>query len=339
MAAFFNNMLQQFNPGILQPQAQPTATPRSHVKMRDPDPYDGNDPTKLCSFISQCKLVFRTRPEEYRSDHLRIMYAVSWLKGTAQHWFEPNLALADHQLPAHAQFWDDFENALTATFGEPDPIASATNKLDNLVMKDYHHLNKFNIEFNEYSTITGFSKHDLYTCYYKGLAPCIKDALVFSGRPNTLAALREHAQQLDMRYWECKDEEKAHASPSKVTGSSSSKSSTTSAATTSSSAKTSSASKNPSRLSTPSSSSSLKKPDLTKILGPDGKLLPEEKERRKKNDLCMICGSKNHFADKCDHQKETTKAHANELETVIEDDAQSDNGSNPAEAESSDTPN
>jgi hypothetical protein len=181
MAAFFNNMLQQFNPGILQPQAQPAAAPHSCVKTRDPDPYDGNDPTKLRSFISQCKLVFRTRPEEYRSDHLRIMYAVSWLKGTAQRWFELNLTLADHQLPAHARFWDDFENALTATFGKPDPIASATNKLDNLVMKDYHHLNKFNIKFNEYSTITGFSERDLYARYYKGLAPRIKDALVFSG--------------------------------------------------------------------------------------------------------------------------------------------------------------
>jgi hypothetical protein len=202
MTAFFNTMMPQFQAQAVigqpsNPLAPPAPAHRSRVKTRDPDPYDGSDPSKLRSFLSQCKLVFRSRPDDYRSDHLKIMYAVSWLKDTAQRWFEPNLALADHQLPRHARYWDDFENALTATFGEPDPIASATNKLENLVMKDYHHLNKYNIDFNEYSTIAGFSDRDLYARYYKGLAPRIKDALVFSGRPTTLAALRERAQHRD----------------------------------------------------------------------------------------------------------------------------------------------
>ncbi len=56
-----------------------------------------------------------------------------------------------------------------------------------------------------------------------------------------------------------------------------------------------------SRLSTPASSSKPNKPDLSKVLGPDGKLLPEEKECHKKNDLCMVCGNKGHYSDKCPH--------------------------------------
>ena len=73
--------------------------PRTRIKTRDPDTYDGNDPTKLCAFISQCKLVFRARPEDFDDDEVKITYAVSWLKGTAQRWYEPTLALEDHQLP------------------------------------------------------------------------------------------------------------------------------------------------------------------------------------------------------------------------------------------------
>ena len=32
--------------------------PRHRVKTREPDAYDGTDPSKLHAFLSQCKLVF-----------------------------------------------------------------------------------------------------------------------------------------------------------------------------------------------------------------------------------------------------------------------------------------
>ena len=32
--------------------------PRQRVKAREPDSYDGTDPSKLRAFLSQCKLVF-----------------------------------------------------------------------------------------------------------------------------------------------------------------------------------------------------------------------------------------------------------------------------------------
>ena len=55
------------------------------------------------------------------------------------------------------------------------------HKLDNLHMQDHHSITKYNVEFNEYATITGFNEGALFAKYYKGLAPCIKDGLVYSG--------------------------------------------------------------------------------------------------------------------------------------------------------------
>ena len=75
--------------------------PRTRVKTKDPKPYDGNDPAKLRAFLSQCKLVFRARPDDFEDDEVKITYAVSWLKGTAQRWYEPNLALVDYDLPEY----------------------------------------------------------------------------------------------------------------------------------------------------------------------------------------------------------------------------------------------
>lgn len=323
MMAFFTSMTQHMHAN--QPAAYPPMphyqASRSRVKTHDPEPYDGSDPSKLRAFLAQCRLVFRTRPDEYRDDSLKIMYAVSWLSGTAQRWYEPNIALDEEDLPDYALTWRAFEEALKATFGEPDPVASATQKLDNLYMKDHHHLNKYNVDFNEYSTLTGFDEKALYAKYYKGLAPRIKDGLALTGRPTTLARLRERAQGLDLRYWERKEEERSQPSASKAS-TSTSRSSGTSSATSSSfpkPASTTTQSKSSSRFSTPSGSSSKSnKPDLSKILGPDGKLLPEEKERRKQNDLCMVCGEKGHYSDKCPHRKDNSKGRAATLEECEE---------------------
>jgi len=191
------------------------------------------------------------------------MFAVSWLTGTAQRWFEPNLALPDHELPQYARVWGDFVEALQSTFGEPNPFTSATNKLNNLVMKNHHHLNKYDVKFSEYATLTGFNERALFARYYKGLAPRLKDAMLYGPRPTTYTQLRERAQECDLRYWEHNSEDRPQASDAKASGSSSSQSFGTSSATSSDSSKTASASKNPSRSSTPASSSSEEQSDCS----------------------------------------------------------------------------
>ncbi len=135
-------------------------------------------------------MIFRSHPDDFCANNLKIMFTVSWMKGTAQHWFEPNLELEEDELPNFTVSWYNFEDALKATFSEPDPVASATTNLENLVMHDHHHLNKYNIDFNEYSSLSGFNECALYTRYYKGLVPRLKDTLVFSGHPVMLAQLR-----------------------------------------------------------------------------------------------------------------------------------------------------
>ncbi len=319
--------------------------PCQHVKAREPDPYDGTEPSKLHAFLSQCKLVFRSSPYAFANDELKIMYAVSYLKGTALHWFEPNLALDEIDLPVHAYVWQAFEEELKSTFGEPDPVTSATQKLDNLSMKDSHHITKYNVEFNEYATLTGFDNHALYAKFYKGLALRIKDSLAVVGRPTNLDGLRDRAQQLDLCYWERKDEEQATTATSRNSSakplSTRSSSSNATTSTSYSSRSNPAQSRNSSRASTPAASSSAaqpksKKPDLLKILGPDRKLLPEEKERHRKNDLCMICGSKNHFADKCPSNKDKTQGRAAQLEEV---DKEPDSEGSASEDSSSELPN
>jgi hypothetical protein len=277
--------------------------------------------------------MFRSHPNNFTDDQFKITYTISWLKGTALHWYEPNLVLDKDDLPDYTLYWGAFEEALKATFGKPDPVTLATINLNNLSMKDHHHIARYNVKFNEYAALLGYNDHALYTRYYRGLVPHLKDALIYSGKPTTLNGLQTRAQALDLCYWERKDKDCPQGGSS---GSSNARPSLGTSVATSSSHSSKGQSTHFRPLSRPAAHANPKKPDIAKVLGPDRKLLPEEKECCRKNNLFLICTSMDHFSDKCPSHKDNSKACAATLEAIDEGDQSEGSAS---EAESSEYPN
>ena len=58
------------------------------------------------------QLVYEYWAYNFLDDQIKITYAVSWLKGTAFCWYEPNLDFPDDELSDHAIYWGAFEEAL-----------------------------------------------------------------------------------------------------------------------------------------------------------------------------------------------------------------------------------
>ena len=224
---------------------------------------------------------------------MEIMFAILWLLGTTLQWYEPNLKLKDYELPNFTLNWEVFKETLKTAFSKPDPEATAAHKLGNLTMRDIHHVTRYGIDFNKYAVLTGFDKRALSTMYYKGLAPLIKDGLVYSGHPRTHCDLQAQAQNLDLQYWEHCDEDRAYNKSTPVLHTRPSALPSTSLSSTQPSTLQP---KTPTRGAMPATP---RKPLLTKILGSDGKLLPAEKKCSKNNSLYMICSSDKHFADDC----------------------------------------
>jgi len=54
-----------------------------HTKVCKPDMFDGTDPRKFRAFLVQCELNFQDRPRAFASDHARVTFAQSYLKGMA----------------------------------------------------------------------------------------------------------------------------------------------------------------------------------------------------------------------------------------------------------------
>src|SRR5882724_2223159 len=60
----------------------------SKPKLWEPDPFDGSDSRKLCTFLLQCKLNFQDRKDLFEDDTNKVKYVLSFLKGTALDCFE-----------------------------------------------------------------------------------------------------------------------------------------------------------------------------------------------------------------------------------------------------------
>ncbi|KAG6326406.1 hypothetical protein ID866_12683 [Astraeus odoratus] len=160
-------------------------------------------------------------------------------------------------------------------------------------MKDSSCINKYIIKFNHLATqVHGYREGALHHMFYNRLPDCIKDKI---------------AHGIDVHCWECKsgltcqaktNPQSSSLSKQSSSGGSSSKQSNTSSGTSSSSS--AGKGKNPQcpSSSTPKSSNS-STPDLSGIIGKDGKLTAVECLCHMKDSLCLFCGLPGHLAKDC----------------------------------------
>ena len=120
----------------------------------------------------------------------------------------------------------------------------------------------------------------------------------------SLAELRHFALEIDSHYWERKEYD-TFATPSKNTHNSNANRSSSSQSTSNNQQQSNDGSNNQKNWkktkkslndnSTPQEKTS----SLSSKLGKDGKLLPEERQRRINQGLCLLCGAKGHMVKDC----------------------------------------
>ncbi|KAG6329214.1 hypothetical protein ID866_9875 [Astraeus odoratus] len=239
------------------------------------------DPKKLCTFLVQCKLNFQDQPSTFKKDHAKVVFMQFYLKGMALEWFEPDLLSSINLQP-------------------PQP--------------SHQCINKYMVKFNWLtSQVRGYGNGALHHQFYSGLPDCIKDEICHVGKPHNLDNLCYLAQEIDVCYWEHKEEVQctnkssgtsnfpAHKPGSSAPNSSKGKPTTSSNTSSSSGNANSSLSKKPkssnggNKLSNATSSN----PNLTGKLGKDSKLTLEERKQHLDNKLCMFCGDDGYFSNNC----------------------------------------
>jgi len=106
------------------------------TKAHIPDTFSGTEPDKLNNFLFQCHLYFCANPVQFNMDIAKINFAIIYLTGVAQDWFEVGLNQEDQGiLQDWLSDWNLFVDELHQHFDLSDPIGKAANMLDNLCMK------------------------------------------------------------------------------------------------------------------------------------------------------------------------------------------------------------
>jgi len=71
-----------------------TPTPNTNsrgTKARIPDTFSSTELDKLNNFLFQCRLYFRANLAQFDMDIVKINFAMTYLTGVAQDWFEVDL--------------------------------------------------------------------------------------------------------------------------------------------------------------------------------------------------------------------------------------------------------
>ena len=270
----------------------------------------------------QCRFNFRDRQAAFASDYQKVNFALSYLKDSAAAWFEPALSGLLDDDPNYLYDWDKFVEELRVNFGPYDEAGDAEAALSNLKMKDNQRISDYLVQFKTLSARCEWSDQPLRYQFYSGLPTRLKDDISRGeyGKPKNLRAMIAKAQQADARYWERRSEiSRENPSDNKPSDNKNARSGNNSSTNNNGNSqsdnksdnKASNDKKGKGKQSDKSQTSD--KPDLTNILGTDGKLLPQEKQRRMDNKLCLLCTDPGHRVTDC---PKNTKARSTKTTTA-----------------------
>ena len=152
--------------------------------------------------------------------------------------------------------------------------------------------------------------------YYKGLLEHLKDEIVRIGKPAELCPLQELIATLDQHYWERQSEisrdkrttsntnppnsqNKSTLSDNRTDKLSGNQNTSRSKSNTNNQSKNKDQKKAAPTANANNTNPSNKTNSISDHLGPDGKLKPEECQRRMDNNLCLCCSKSGHIAPNC----------------------------------------
>lgn len=301
----------------------------SEPKANPPTEYDGNSRKKLEPFIAQCEIMFATAPRRYRTDEAKVLAAGSYLKSTPQSWFSNFFLHPIDERPDWFRNWDEFKHELRRCWGLQDPEGAAESELQRLQMTDRDHATHYISRFRAVQyRLPNWGDRNLRNAFYMNVAPRIRQQFVSAGRvpPDDLDNLILKVESFDRAYWAdyetkpARDSRKPDTpkSDSPKTEKTSDKSRSDRKSRNNGSSSSSSNAKSSANTSNAKAEKSDKpEPAYKKLLGTDGKLNSEERNRRIANGLCLFCGQGKHMATDCPKRtKRENTTHARATITV-----------------------
>jgi len=251
----------------------PTSPPVKEPRVSDPEHFDGSRHL-LRNFIAQIKLVIQAQPSRFATERQKVIFAATFLRGPAFSWLQPYLESLDEveMLNNLTLFFKELQNV----FGDPDKVATAERQLCKL--KQTRSVANYATDFHRLSALTQWNDPALCYQFYEGLKNDVKDELSRTDRPKDLAGLIALAVKVDTRIYE-RHLEKYNSSPRFFPRPTPVH-----------------VSAQPVPASKPIQSDAM---EIDGTRAPRQSLTPQEKQRRRDNNLCLYCGQAGHMTRDC----------------------------------------
>jgi hypothetical protein len=283
--AALTQTLSQTLSGLLH-QGPNNATARQpSLNLNKPPEFDGKDKHQCSSFLSHVRLYIHGNPTLFHDEASKVIFAASYLRGSAFAWFEPHLN-REHD-PVCTNF-ELFAAELMHNLGDPDRERTMTRQLQNLYQTTS--TAAYTTTFFSISSLLAWNDDALRAQFYRGLKPDVKDALALANvDPATVQDLAKLATRLDNRIHERRMEQKpgirTNQQPSYPVRSGFQAPGHTSST--------------PTQMEVDAAKSKGYKP-----------LTPEEKKHRRDNNLCLYCGKPGHLVSQCPNKGKPRNANA-----------------------------
>lgn len=247
---------------------------REHIikdpKLSMPEKFDGTR-SKFRGFSNQVKLFIRMQPQRYSTEISKVGLIGTLLTGTALAWFGP---LNEQNSPLLENF-EAFMEEFSTTFGDVDKARMADSKIREL-QQGSRPASIYASEFRQLSCDVDWeSDMALVRQFYWGLRDDVKDLLLTMPDVSTLAEAISQAVKCDNRLFERRQNKRLGP---QIRVPLSSPPSTTLALPS-----------NPINNYDPMQIDSIRYRTLTQ----------DEKDRRRREGLCLYCGEEGHLARDC----------------------------------------
>ena len=306
-----NRVESQQDPSLTSPAEPPEVIPKTSNQPRGPkvsvpDVYHGSR-EKLQDFFSQLGLYFALRGYEFPSDIVKILFAGSFLRGNASTWFQALAIKQDNgQIVPELQHWTLFRKALQDNFGEIDRKDHVKRLLFRL--RQTKSAADYAAQFQRLAAELDWPDGPLCTMYLEGLKENVRGELRVreSEIPEDLQTLIRVSVKLDNHLFERQRGERPNRSFStfqeRIPQGTRSTMTTYSTPMPMDLDGTEINSRRPRKQNTIASSTVAPESSISQVAATNprrGKLTPQEREDRIKNDLCLYCGKPGHKVADC----------------------------------------
>lgn len=179
-----------------------------YIKIKEPDTFDGKR-DDLPLFLTAMRMLLELKAPDSMPEVEKVIWASTFFRGAAARWWQPHYNTPPKNRKSWMYDFEEFCIQLDKTFGDPDRIHTAENKVMTMRQGTYS-VAEYHARFMTYAADLEWNEPALKSAFRRGLQHSILKALALRAhQPKTFVELVDLAIRLDNNEREMRNEHRS----------------------------------------------------------------------------------------------------------------------------------